>query len=96
MNIYNILQAHHQSKAPSTNYPQEAEICNPVCLNLTRELQELQEVRETLLALPCSQKVEPIVAQLSDIIGLARDQGRIDMNRLEALVRAAGEGVTTM
>ena len=89
MNISNILQADPQDKAPTTDYPREPELYNSVRPNLTQELEELQEVRETLLALPCSQKVEPIVAQLSEILNLAHDGGGIDVDRLRILVHTA-------
>ena len=71
----NILQADHQDKAPTTDYP--------------RELQQLTAVRDTLVDLPCSPQIKPMLAELSEILGLAHDGGGLDVDRLRILAHTA-------
>ena len=66
-----IPQANHQDKAPTTDYP--------------RELQQLTAVRDTLVDLPCSPQIKPIVSELSEILGLAHDGEGLDVDRLRIL-----------
>ncbi len=68
----------------------------PVGADLVRILQKLEDIKTTLIELPCSPRVRPIVATLSELLDLARDQRCIDMERLEALVCAAREEVVAM
>ena len=56
------------------------------------ELQQLIAVKDTLIKLPCSSEVEPILAELTSILEFAHGSGSIDVDRLQILVRAAKEG----
>ena len=53
------------------------------------ELQQLIAVKDTLIKLPCSPEVEPIIDELSGILALAQDGGNIDVGRLKTLVHTA-------
>ena len=55
------------------------------------ELQQLIAVKDTLIKLPCSPEVEPIVEVLSEFLDLAQDGGKIDVGGLKILVHAARE-----
>ena len=91
MNNCTILQAGSKVKSPTLNYQQEPESRNAVHPNLRRELQQLQDIKDRLIELPCSPRVKPIVAKLSEILDLAQDGGSIDVERLRNLVHAAWE-----
>ena len=92
MNRQTILQASSQVKSPTLNYQQEPESRNAVQPNLRRELQQLQDIKDRLVELPCSPRVKPIVAKLSEILDLAQDGGSINVERLRILVHAARDG----
>ena len=67
----------HPASQPTTQQRQEA------------ELQQLIAVKDTLIKLPCSPEVEPIVTELSEILGLAHDGGGLDVDRLRILAHTA-------
>ncbi len=96
MNNHTVLHVDAESKSPTLNHPQEPEPRKTAHPNLARELQELQEVRETLVGLPCSPQIQPIVDGLSDILDLAHNGGGIDVERLWALLCAVRKGVAPM
>ena len=97
MNNCTIAQTKIERKSPK-KHPQAEAYRDALLIDgvLARELAQLQDVRETLLKLPCSQKIKPIVATLSELLDLARDQRHINIERLEVLVCAAREEVMTM
>ena len=59
-----------------------------------QELEKLQDVRDTLVDLPCSPQIRPIIAELNNILGLAHDGGGINVERLRILSSAARKEVT--
>lgn len=98
MNNCTILQTNIKHKPPK-NHPQESGPYKSALLidtDFVQELQTLQEIRDTLVSLPCSPHIQPIIDELSEILGLAHDGGGIDVERLWDLLCAARKGVATM
>lgn len=68
----------------------------PIDADLVRILKGLEEIKTKLTDPPCSPRVRPIAAALSELLDLVRNQNCLDVARWEALVYAARKEVATM